>query len=108
MNKKYRMTHRRRDFLKALTALGLTALPPRAQSQGTGLAVPVPPGVCGNGAGQPLFIPSDSGFLGRLMVGDEPLELRAAPSVNEGESGSPEFALTYRTRYRGKEYRNPT
>jgi suppressor of ftsI/bilirubin oxidase len=63
---------------------------------------------CGAGANaRPLFVPRDSGFLGRLAPRGAPLALTAtrAPGLPAGIVHGP---FAYRVRHRGRDYVNPT
>src|ERR1700675_4189073 len=70
---------RRRDFLRALGALGLSALPSQALSDHTAAAgAAADADFCGAGAsGRPLFIPGASGLFGRLAPDGARFALRA-------------------------------
>jgi suppressor of ftsI/bilirubin oxidase len=99
------MTTRRRDFMKALGALGLSVLPRAAWSdQSPAASNPVPGDFCGAGErGPPLFIPGASGTFGRLAPKGAPFAMRA---------GSAEAASTWPLAYRvdqgGVPFVNPT
>jgi suppressor of ftsI/bilirubin oxidase len=104
------MAHRRRDFLKAAAALGLAAAAPRARPDPSpGMAAGSPGDWCGTeNPGQPLFVPSDRGFLGRLEPGEDRFVLRAAPLHEPEARGTAGYTLAYFAEHRGKRYRNPT
>jgi suppressor of ftsI/bilirubin oxidase len=99
-----RLPTRRRNFLKALSALGIYALPRAALSDDritTGSAALRD--FCGTGTNaQPLFIPGASGLFGRLAPDGAPLRMRAtAAAARPG-------ALAYLVEHRGRRFVNPT
>ena len=98
----------RRDFLKALSALGLCALPLPVRADHAGQAPSTIPAVtgdtCGAGA-QALFVPGSSGLFGRLVPAGAALKLRAAPAG--GKNGGP-WSLAYTIDHAGKRFINPT
>jgi blue copper oxidase len=98
---------RRRDFLRALGALGLSALPCRALSDHPMAADTGPAGdFCGTGAnGRPLFIPGTSGLFGRLAPDGARFGLRA---MRAGAVDAGPWSLGYQAEHRGLRYVNPT
>jgi suppressor of ftsI/bilirubin oxidase len=98
---------RRREVLKALAALGLSALPGRAPADSPAAPSSAPSAeFCGAGpTGRPLFIPGSSGLLGRLTPDGAPLALRAAAAI--GEATSP-WPLSYSVAHAGRSFVNPT
>ena len=72
------MSLTRRNFLKTLGGVALGALPPNARPDHAGAGATSPQADwCGVGdQGQPLFVPGERGFLGRLVLGKETLTLR--------------------------------
>ena len=100
------MTLTRRSFLRTLGGVALGALPPCARSDQAGGA-PSPGDWCGAGdRSQPLFVPGDRGFLGRLVLDDQPLTLRVAALERGGAPAG--FTQAYLARFRGRDYVNPT
>src|SRR5947208_8541123 len=71
------MSLTRRNFLKTLGGVALGALPPNARPDHAGAGATSPQADwCGVGdQGQPLFVPGERGFLGRLVLGEETLTL---------------------------------
>jgi blue copper oxidase len=104
------MPTRRRDFLKGLGALGLAGLPRAALSDGApSTSDHAPQDFCGAGnRGQPLFVPGERGFLGRLAPGDDILTLRATSLAANNGTNSPAFSRGYVASHRGRDYVNPT
>src|SRR5215470_3547993 len=99
------LSTRRRDFLRALGALGLCSLPFRALSDGPADKVASAADFCGAGpAGRPLYIPGKNGLLSRLAV-DAPLRMRASPLV--ARDGAP-WPLGFVVEHGGSRYVNPT
>ncbi|HEX7273678.1 MAG TPA: multicopper oxidase family protein [Casimicrobiaceae bacterium] len=100
------MSVQRRDFLRALTALGLASLTRRGWPDDPAPAADPPAGAfCGTGLkGSPLFIPGDSGFLGRLQPRGGRFSLRAGSSSD----GNSTRALAYAAERDGRPYANPT
>ena len=79
--------NRRRDFLKALGGLGLSALPCRALSDRPSGGIASTGDFCGSGRGaKALFVPGTTGLLGRIAT-DAPLRMRAAPA-SRSDSGA--------------------
>jgi len=103
------MTVTRRRFLHALGGLALSSLPPGADSDALPVAAARGRGdwCSSGGAANPLFVPGDHGFLGRLALDEQTLTLRAAPLPAGALPGS---GLTqgYLARYQGRDYVNPT
>jgi FtsP/CotA-like multicopper oxidase with cupredoxin domain len=94
---------RRRDFLKALSALSCLGLS-RAAWPDQPAAKPVLPAdnFCGSGEhGSSLFIPGDSGLFGRLAPDGAPLTMRAG-------AGTGSWPLGYTAEHEGKRFVNPT
>ena len=99
-----RLPTRRRNFLKALSALGIYALPRAALSDGrVSTRSAALRDFCGTGTkAQPLFIPGASGLLGRLSPDGAPLRMRAtAVAARPG-------ALAYLVEHLGRRFVNPT
>lgn len=96
----------RRSFLRSVCALGLAALPPAGRSADpTETTSPVDARFCGAGPkGSPLFVPGDSGFLGRLQPRGARFSLRAEPSSDASSTR----ALAYAAERDGRPYANPT
>jgi len=105
------MTVNRRSFLKTLGGLALSALPSHARpDHAAGAQASRQADWCGEaGAGRPLFIPGERGFLGRLALDDAPLTLRAGP-LGQDNADLRSIGLTqaYFARHRGREFANPT
>ena len=100
------MSTPRRDFLKALGALGLSVLPRAAHSDHAGQPDSLPAAdVCGVGSGNALFVPGASGLFGRLSPAGAPLTMRALR--NAGATGGP-WQLAYAVDHDGNGYVNPT
>jgi suppressor of ftsI/bilirubin oxidase len=97
---------RRREVLKALAALGLSAFPGRAPADPPAVPSPVPASeFCGAGPrGRPLFIPGSSGLLGRLRPDGAPFTLRAAPKRDSTSA----WPLAYTVERAGRRFVNPT
>jgi len=102
------MSFTRRNFLKSAGAFALAASPANARPGQVERSKTASADWCGSRApATPLFVPRESGFLGRLVLDDEPLTLRVAPA-NAG-SGAPEgLVQAYFARFRGRDYVNPT
>jgi len=97
----------RRGFLKALGAVGLTALPGRAVSDHVGPGA-VAGDLCGpGGKSRPLYVPGESGFLARLTLDERTLPLSAAPAA-PGNSAPQGLSELYVARFGGRDYVNPT
>jgi suppressor of ftsI/bilirubin oxidase len=93
----------RRQVLKALAALGLSALPGRALADYPAAAASGGD-FCGAGPrGKPLFIPGASGAFGRFAPGGAPFAMRAGAAAD----ASP-WALAYTVESSGKRFINPT
>jgi blue copper oxidase len=94
----------RRNFLKAIGALGICALPRAALSDGaTSTRSAALRDFCGTGASaQPLFIPGAGGLFGRLAPDGVPLRMRAAAVATRPG------ALAYLVEHRGRRFVNPT
>ena len=75
------MSTERRAFLKMLSSLALSALPGAARvAHSAGERPGVATDWCASGHhAQPLFIPRDRGFLGRLQPDNDVVTLQAAP-----------------------------
>jgi FtsP/CotA-like multicopper oxidase with cupredoxin domain len=94
----------RRYFLQSVGALGLAAIVRPTQSDSAATA-----DFCaaGDGKATPLFVPRDSGYLGRLALRGKPLTLVASaagtlpPRVVHGP-------IAYRAQHEGRDYINPT
>ena len=99
----------RRDFLKTLGGVALVALPPDPGSGHAGAAeTSVRSDWCGGSEQSlPLFVPGERGFLGRLVLDDETLTLRAAP-LEPADNAPAGLSQAYLASYRGREYVNPT
>jgi len=104
------MPTERRAFLKMLSALGLSGLAGAARSAYPTLETPsAAADWCGSDHHpQPLFIPRDRGFLGRLRPDGEVVTLRAAPVRAGDDAAKAGFTLGYVARHRGRDYVNPT
>src|SRR5215472_8185338 len=93
----------RRQVLKALAALGLSALPGRALADHPAMAASGGE-FCGAGpGGKPLFIPGVSGAFGRFAPGSRPFTLRAGAAAKAAP-----WTLTYTVESSGKHFVNPT
>jgi blue copper oxidase len=105
-----RIPIRRRNFLKAMGALGVSALPLAARPDATtAQRANAASDFCGTGSGgKPLFVPGDRGLLGRLAPGDDVLTLRAVPIATRDAHDQPAFSLRYAATHRGRDYMNPT
>src|SRR5439155_17693021 len=69
----------RREFMQGLGVLALASLPPHARADHAAGAASQAADWCSAGArAEPLFVPRDRGFLGRLALDDQTLSLRAA------------------------------
>jgi suppressor of ftsI/bilirubin oxidase len=103
------MSPTRRDFLRTLGGVALCALPPKARTDHAGAGGPSPQSDwCSAGdGGQPLFVPGDRGFLGRLVLDDDTLTLRAAV-LKPGDAPPSGLTQAYVARFRGRGYLNPT
>lgn len=104
------MTVTRRTILQALSGLALCSLavPGRADTPANAAGTPARGDGCGTGgSGQPLWVPAEQGFLGRLEVDDSPLTLRAA-ALPPGDPDAKGCTLAYFARHRGREFFNPT
>jgi len=103
------MSLTRRDFLKTLSGVALGALPPNAHPDHARAGpASAQSDWCGGGdRSQPLFIPGERGFLGRLVPDDETLTLRAAvlAPADDAPAG---LSQAYLASFRGREYVNPT
>ncbi len=103
------MTFSRRHFLQSLGGLALGALPPAAR--------PEPPRrgnararrqAAGPARGeQPLLVPGDRGFLGRLAPDESTLTLQAR-RLRPGELDASGLSQAYFARQQGQEFLNPT
>ena len=103
------MSLTRRNFLKTLGGVALGALPPNARPDHAGAGATSPQADwCGVGdQGQPLFVPGERGFLGRLVLGEETLTLRAV-ALKPGDDAPAGFSQAYVASFRGRDYVNPT
>jgi suppressor of ftsI/bilirubin oxidase len=103
------MSATRRDFLKTLGGVALCALPPTVRPDHARAARTSPQHdwCSAGGRGQPLFVPGDRGFLGRLVLDEETLTLRAAV-LKPGGAAPRGLTQAYVARFRGREYLNPT
>ena len=103
------MPPNRRDFLKTFGGFALCALPSKARpDRASAGGAPSQGDWCATGQrGEPLFIPSDRGFLGRLALGEDTLTLRAAV-LKPGDAARSRLTHAYVARFRGREYVNPT
>jgi FtsP/CotA-like multicopper oxidase with cupredoxin domain len=103
------MSPARRDFLKTLGGVALCALPAKASPDHVGGGATSPQGDwCGaGGLSRPLFVPGERGFLGRLVLDDDTLTLRAA-ALKPGDAAPSGLTQAYVARFRGREYLNPT
>jgi len=96
---------RRRDFIKALGGLGLSALPFRTLSDHHLGVAPTTQDFCGDDSrSRPLFIPGPAGLFGRIGL-DAPLRMRAA-ALNDADR-SP-WPLGFSVEHKGRRYTNPT
>jgi suppressor of ftsI/bilirubin oxidase len=110
------MLTRRRDFLRALGAIGLSTLHAHAHSDDAeghpDEHVAWPSGLddlCSAGPNaRPLFVPGDRGFLGRLKPPDDVLPLRAASLPAEFLNPLAGFTQGYLLSHDGRRYCNPT
>ena len=94
---------RRREFLKALGALGLLSVPRLARPDAPVAELP-PSAFCGAGErGSPLFIPATRGMLGRLTPDGAPFTLRAGTR----DSGNL-WPLGYSVALGERQFVNPT
>jgi suppressor of ftsI/bilirubin oxidase len=103
------MTCNRRRFLHTLGGLALAGLPAGARSDAPAASAAAgSTDWCGSGnPGAPLLVPGDAGFLGRLVLDDTPLTLRAAPlPTDERQAGG--LSQVYLARYRDRTFVNPT
>ena len=103
------MSLTRRNFLKTLGGVALGALPPNARPDHAGAGATSPQSDwCGVGdQSQPLFVPGERGFLGRLVLGEETLTLRAV-ALKPGDDAPAGFSQAYVASFRGRDYVNPT
>ncbi|HYT97442.1 MAG TPA: multicopper oxidase domain-containing protein, partial [Casimicrobiaceae bacterium] len=94
----------RRYFLQSVGALGLAAVghPTRSAS-----AVDTDFCVAGERKTTPLFVPRDSGYLGRLIPRGKPLTLIAS-AAGALPSGVVHGPIAYRAQHEGRDYINPT
>src|SRR5207253_10712957 len=94
----------RRYFLQSIGALGLAGVVRHTQSESA-----VAADFCAAGASKatPLFVPRDSGYLGRLALRGKPLTLvaSAAGTLPRGVVHGPS---AYRAQHQGRDYINPT
>jgi blue copper oxidase len=93
----------RRQALKALGALGLSALPRSAWPDHPAKSAATPSTeFCGSGEqGSPLFIPGTSGLFGRLSPRGTPIVMRASATAGV-------WPLAYGVEFGGQRYANPT
>ena len=97
----------RRDFLKALAALGLSGASGGAAADHAGSAA-IAGDVCGAGSTSgTLYLPRDRGFLGRLALDDRTLTLRSA-AIPAGTTLPPGLTQAYFASIDGRDYVNPT
>ncbi|HEX9277773.1 MAG TPA: multicopper oxidase family protein [Casimicrobiaceae bacterium] len=103
------MSLTRRDFLKTLGGVALGTLPPNASpDHASAGATSAHSDWCGaSNQGQPLFVPGERGFLGRLVLDDETLTLRAA-ALKPGDDAPAGLSQAYLASFHGREYVNPT
>ena len=103
------MSLTRRGFLKTLGGVALGALPPNGHPDHAGAGqTSAQSDWCGGGdPSQSLFIPGERGFLGRLVLGEETLTLRAA-GLKPGDGAPAGFSQAYVASFRGRDYVNPT
>jgi blue copper oxidase len=102
------MPFSRRRFAQACGALALSSVAPGARPDHA--AAGATPGADWCGAGtraQPLFVPGDRGFLGRLALDEDALSLRVAavPGADPAQSG---LSLGYIAQSGARAFRNPT
>jgi len=95
----------RRSFLRTLGGFALGGLPFRARPDEAG-GVSSPGDWCRAGdRSQPLFVPGNRGFLGRLVLDEQPLTLRVAALQRDHAPAG--FTQGYLARFRGRDYVNP-
>ena len=102
------MSFSRRKFVQAWGALALSSLASEAQSDHAVTGAQPTADWCGVGThAQPLFVPGDRGFLGRLVPDEDTLALRARPI--SGADGAPSgLSLGYFAQTGGRSFLNPT
>src|SRR5438552_1045424 len=94
----------RRYFLQSIGALGLAGVFRPTQSDS---AVGADFCTTGDGKATTLFIPGDSGYLGRLALHGKPLTLIAS-AVGALPPGIVHGPIAYRAQHKGRDYINPT
>jgi len=94
----------RRYFLQSIGALGLAGVFRPTQSDS---AVGADFCTTGDGKATTLFIPGDSGYLGRLALRGKPLTLIAS-AVGALPPGIVHGPIAYRAQHKGRDYINPT
>lgn len=99
------MTLNRRSFLQTLGGLALSAPGPLRAASRTPESWPTD--WCGGATPQPLLVPGDTGFLGRLAPGEEVLTLRAA-ALPANDTGTGGLALGYLAKQGSRAFINPT
>jgi len=98
----------RREFMQGLGVLALASLPPHARADHAAGAASQAADWCSAGArAEPLFVPRDRGFLGRLALDDQTLSLRAA-SLSPGDSAPAGLTWAYVAQVGERRYVNPT
>jgi blue copper oxidase len=99
----------RRDLLKTLSALTLSALARPGSSDVRTAAARSPADMCGPDAdARQLLIPGADGFLGRLAPGSDVLQLHAVALSPAAAGLAPGFTRGYVVTHRGRRYLNPT
>ena len=93
----------RRRFLQSVGALGLATVFRSTQSDS---AIGVDFCAAGDGKATPLFVPRDSGYLGRLALRGKPLTLVASTS-GALPPGIVHGSIAYRAQHDGREFINP-
>jgi FtsP/CotA-like multicopper oxidase with cupredoxin domain len=99
------MSFSRRHFLRTLSAVALGPLPRIAHADHA--ATPTNAAGCGNEATAALLVPRERGFMGRLVVDDRPVTLRAAP-IPEKAALPAGLSQAYFATVDGRDYVNPT
>jgi blue copper oxidase len=99
------MAFSRRHFLSSLSAVALGSLSGAGRADHASAAAEAQS--CGDEQAASLRIPRDRGFLGRLVLDDRPLTLRAAP-IPAGAALQPGLSQAYFASVDGRDYVNPT
>src|SRR5437763_10132102 len=95
-------SHSRRRFLEALGALGVALAAHDAEA-----AVANEAGSNERGEANPLFVPGDRGYLGRLAPRGKPVRL-IADAAGPLPHGIVHGPIAYRAQHEGRVYINPT